>query len=116
LCAAGEKKEVTMATVKEIDVKIFCDTVYTELSGMKKRIDQMRADLARIYGEKTALFEKFDRHLGELGGQIEWKLEILSHACPYDWKGSVEFAENVVSVPQSETAMGPDFSGGYVGG
>jgi hypothetical protein len=115
-CAGGEKKEVTMATVKEINGKIFCDTVYTELSGMKKRIDGMREDLARTYGEKTELLEKFDRHLGELAGQIEWKLEILSHACPYDWNGSVEFAENVVSVPRFETAIGPDFSGGYLGG
>ncbi len=105
-----------MATVKDINAKIYCDTVYTELSGMKKRIDEMRDDLGRAYSEKTELFEKFDRHLAELAGQIEWKLEILSHACPSDWKGSVEFAENVVSVPQPDAAMGPDFSGGYVGG
>jgi hypothetical protein len=104
-----------MATVKDIN-KDFCDDVFTELSGMKKRIMDMRDNLARIFGAEGDLFGKYERHLCELADQIEWKLQILSHACPYDWKGSAEYAENIVSVGPAEKAPETDFSGGYLGG
>ncbi len=105
-----------MGTVKEIRTKGFCDEVFTELSGMKKRIMEMKDDLARTYGAEGGLFETYGRHLSEIADQIEWKLQILSHACPYDWKGSVEYAENTVSVGPAEKFPEVDFSGGYVGG
>jgi hypothetical protein len=104
-----------MATVKDIN-KDFCDDVFTELSGMKKRIMDMRDNLARTFGAEGDLFGKYERHLCELADQIEWKLQILSHACPYDWKGSAEYAENIVSVGPAEKAPETDFSGGYLGG
>jgi hypothetical protein len=105
-----------MATVKEINVKGFCDAVYTELSGMKKKILDMRDDLARAYGAETKVFGMYERHLRELADQIEWKLQILSHACPFDWKGSTEYGDNIVSVGPAEKAPETDFSGGYLGG
>jgi hypothetical protein len=103
-----------MATVKEIK-KSFCDDVYTELSSMKTRMDDMRDNLELAYGVKNDLFVMFDRHLRELAEQIEWKLQILSHACPYDWTGSAEYAENTVSVGPVEK-IATNFSGGYLGG
>ncbi len=105
-----------MARVKDISEKSFCDEVYTELSGMKKRILDMREDLARTYGTETRVFGMYERHLRELADQIEWKLQILSHACPYDWQGSVEYAENTVSVGPVEKGPEVEFSGGYLGG
>src|SRR5512143_472664 len=96
------KKEAPMATVKEINIKGFCDVAYTELSGMKKRILDMRDDLARTYGVETNVFGMYERHLRELADQIEWKLQILSHACPFDWKGSTEYNDNIVSVGPAE--------------
>ena len=109
-------KEVSMATVREINVKGFCDLAYIELSGMKKKILDMRDDLARTYGADTKVFGMYERHLRELADQIEWKLQILSHACPFDWKGSTEYNDNVVSVGPAEKAPEIDFSGGYLGG
>jgi hypothetical protein len=103
-----------MATVKNIK-KDYCDDVYTELSGMRDRIMRMREDLARTNAGEAHFFELFDRHLGELADQLEWKLQILSHACPYDWKGSAGYEENRVSVGQVEKPI-TDFSGGYLGG
>lgn len=103
-----------MATVKNIK-NGYCDDVYTELSGMRDRIMKMREDLARTYAGEANLFGLFDRHLGELADQLEWKLQILSHACPYDWKGSAGYEENLVSVGQVEKTT-TDFSGGYLGG
>jgi hypothetical protein len=75
----------------------------------------MSGDITQTYGEGTAPFTTFQRHLKELAEQIEWKLQILSHACPFEWEGSREKVESIVSV-QPEVPKGPDFSGGYVGG
>ncbi len=105
-----------MATLKDIK-KGLCDDVYTELAGMKQKIVALQNKLARSYKAEDDILGLCDRHLHELVDQIEWKLQILSHACPYDWKGSaeVEYQENTVSVGPAET-FETDFSGGYVGG
>ncbi|MGE5172450.1 MAG: hypothetical protein ACM3MD_01340 [Betaproteobacteria bacterium] len=103
-----------MATVKDMK-KGFCDDVYIELESMKERIMALQDQLARDYQAEDELFGLYDRHLHELVDQIEWKLQILSHACPYDWKGSAEYEENSVSVGTAET-FPTDFSGGYIGG
>jgi hypothetical protein len=101
-----------MATVKDIK-KSFCDDVYTELAVMKTRLDDMRDNLVRAYGENTEIFGTYDRHLRELSDQIEWKLQILSHACPHDWKGSDEYAEMASVGPVEKDE---NFSPGYLGG
>ncbi len=106
-----------MATIKDMK-KSYCDDVYTELSGMKDRIMKMQESLAERYGEQKGFVEQYQRHLCELADQIDWKIQILSHACPYDWKGSSEseYEENAVSVGPAEPMPGPDFAGGYLGG
>ncbi len=96
-----------------MNTKGFCDEVYTELSGMKKRIIELR-DNARNQGAKDQATGTFERHLNELADEIEWKLQILSHACPYDWKGSEDF-ERAVQVNAAKTGDF-DFSPGYIGG
>jgi hypothetical protein len=116
---ALSKRRYIMGNVRDIrytTVKSFCDEVYTELAGMRMKIIMMSDDLSMAYGDDSQPLNMFKRHLSELADQIEWKLQILSHACPYDWKGSKEAVESIVSVRQSETVEGPDFSGGYVGG
>jgi hypothetical protein len=102
-----------MATVKDIK-KGFCDDVYIELAVMKTRLDEMRDNFARAYKAEADLVGMYDRHLRELSEQIEWKLQILSHACPSDWKGSEEYDENAASVGPVE--KDDDFSPGYLGG
>ena len=101
---------------EDFEVRAFCNDVYTELAGMRMKILMMSNDLVETYGEESRPLNTYKRHLNELADQIEWKLQILSHACPYDWKGSAENIETVVSVKQTDTAEGPDFSGGYLGG
>lgn len=104
-----------MATMKDIK-KGYCDEVYTGLSEMKERIVALRNNLVPTYGKESDAFKMFERHLSELTDQIDWKLQILSHACPYDWKGSGEYNENTVSVGPTDNAPIADFSGGYLGG
>jgi len=103
-----------MGSYKDVkDSKGFCDQVFTELSGMKERIAGMRNDSR---GSDNEVVEMFDRHLAELVDEIEWKIQILAHSCPYDWKGSLEF-ENDVQVNEVERAPDSDrFSAGYLGG
>lgn len=101
---------------KEIMTKAFCDEVYGQLGGMNLKLRALTDELAMTYGEETEPFKTFKRHLLELADQVEWRLEILSHTCPYDWTGSRENVETVVSVKQPEITAGPEFSGGYIGG
>ncbi len=103
-----------MATMKDIK-KGICDEAYTELEGMKERLEMLREKFRSAYPIKDELSVLYERHLLELAEQIDWKLQIISHACPYDWKGSVEYEENVVSVGPAPT-KDVDFSGGYLGG
>ena len=99
-----------------IMTKAFCDDVYTELAGMRMKLLAMRDELELTYGGESEPFKTYQRHVIELADQIEWKLQILSHACPFDWKGSREQVESIVSVEQPLSAGSPELSGGYVGG
>lgn len=100
-----------MATVKDVKgIKGFCDDVYTELAGMKKRLSDLR-DSADKNGGKNDVIVRYGRHLAELIDEIDWKIQILAHVCPYEWKGSREF-ENDVRVNPTEN----EFSPGYLGG
>ena len=107
-----------MATARKNETKAFCDDVYSELTAMQLRIGALSGELAMAYGETSEPYNTYKRHLLELSDMITWKLQILSHSCSYDWKGSVENVATGVSVPDQrpEATKGPDFSGGYVGG
>ena len=103
-------------SVAETVARAYCDDVYTELAGMRMKILMLTDDLAEAYGDEGPVFMSFQRHLTELADQIEWKLQILSYACPFYWKGSKENVESVVSVSQPEITTDTDISGGYLGG
>lgn len=101
---------------KDTMTKAFCDDVFTELEGIRLRIVTMKEELEMTYGRDSEPFQNYERHLAELADQIEWKLQILSHACPFDWKGSKEKVETGASVQTIDVPATPEFSGGYVGG
>jgi len=103
-----------MGTTKNIK-KGLCDDMFNELSDIKEKLVAMRKDIARTNGVEAKVSGLFDRHIGELVDQVDWKLQILSHACPYDWSGSADYEENTVSVGAVEKTIN-DFSGGYLGG
>lgn len=103
-----------MGSVKDVkDSKGFCDEVFTELSGMKKKLVELREGSR---GSDNDIVRMFERHLAELIDEIDWKFQILAHSCPYDWKGSADF-EDQVQVNEADRAPDSDkFSGGYLGG
>lgn len=104
-----------MGTVKDIKKNAYCDEVLGELAYMIDSIHGLRDMLATTYDKDTQVFHEHDRHLAELAEHIDWKLQILTTACPFEWKGLGPSVENTVSVGGSETAA-PEFAGGYLGG
>ena len=103
-----------MATVKNIS-KGICDETFSELDAVKGRLIALRSRLVHDYAGEKKVLGIYDRHLGELIEQIDWKIQIMSHSCAFDWKGSNEYGGNFVSVGPAEKA-GEDFSPGYLGG
>ena len=106
-----------MATAKNIGKNI-CDETYSELENVKDKIVALRDHLVRDYAGEGKMLAVYERHLSELADQIDWKLQIMSHSCSYDWKGSEEYDEHgdsTVSVGAAEKTE-EDFSPGYLGG
>jgi hypothetical protein len=65
-------------------------------------------------GDDNDVIAMYERHLAELSEAIDWKIQILAHSCPHDWKGSADF-DNDVQVDASQQ-RDPNFSPGYTGG
>ena len=105
-----------MASVLNVkETKGFCDEVYTQLADMKEKIIELKDRSVAISPGKDIEGGMFVRHLSELVDQIDWKLQILSHSCTVDWKGSVDYAETA-QVNTTEKSGDIEFSPGYVGG
>ena len=103
----------SLMNVKES--KGFCDEVYTKLADMKSQLIELKGrSVAKSPGENIE-GGMFGRHLMELADQIDWKLQILSHSCPVDWKGSTDY-EEIAEVDTMEKSGDVEFSPGYVGG
>ena len=104
-----------MATVMDVKgTKAFCDDVYIELAEMKRKLMDLQ-NRTRSLKSVDDVAETFKRHLGEMADEIDWKLQILSHACPYHWAGSDEY-ESPVQVSADRSPDSEEFSGGYLGG
>ncbi|MGE5173993.1 MAG: hypothetical protein ACM3MD_09190 [Betaproteobacteria bacterium] len=105
-----------MASVMNVkESKGFCDEVYTKLADMKEEIIKLKERSAAKSPGKDVEGGMFGRHLSELADQIDWKLQILSHSCPVDWKGAADY-EETAQVNTTEKSGDIDFSPGYVGG
>ncbi len=106
-----------MASVLNVkESKEFCDDVYTQLTDMKKKIIKLKDRSIAGEPESDTDGGKFGRQLSELADDIEWRLQILSHSCPYGWKGASEY-EGDAQVDEFDRAPDSDsFSAGYIGG
>lgn len=108
-----------MATAREIKEKVYFDELYNVLEGMKMKLNLLRAELAKTYGKESKMFLAHDRHLLEMAEYIDWKIQVLEKGTAFDWKtakGKDQEIESDVSVFETDTRKGPDFSGGYMGG
>jgi hypothetical protein len=105
-----------MASVMNMkESKGFCDEVYAQLTDMREKLIKLQShSTAKSPGDDLG-GGLFGRHLRDLADQIEWKLQILAHSCPVDWKGSADF-EETAQVSEKEKSKDLEFSPGYVGG
>ncbi len=106
-----------MASVLNVkESKEFCDEVYTQLEDIREKIIKLRNRSSA--GGLTSDIDggKFVRQLTELADIIDWKLQILSHSCSYDWRGASGY-EGDAQVDEMDRASDSDnFSAGYIGG
>jgi len=105
-----------MGTVKDIRKNAYCDEVLAELAYMIQTVQDLRNMLGDAYDRDSEVYKVHDRHLAELADHIDWKLQILTTACPFEWKGLGPDVQSVVSVRQPELSTVRDTSGGSVGG
>ncbi len=74
------------------DVRQYCDTIYRELSDMKKKafgiVCNVETSTVAEEERRAEYFELFD-----LVDYIEKKLESLTKACPPDWESTKEEIE-----------------------
>lgn len=104
-----------MAT-RNIDIKTYCDSLYSELFNMKMRIVEFVTQIEHMEGKEKFMVNPFVRHLNDLINTIDWKLEIFTKACPVDWSKYVEDVESTVSVSTERMRETDQPAGGYVGG
>ena len=106
-----------MATIKNERARAsgYCDELLNELAYMIQTVDELKVHAADTFGGASEVARVHARHLTDIAEYLDWKLEILTKACPFEWKGLGDTVEDVVSVRQPELS-GPDFAGGYIGG
>jgi hypothetical protein len=90
-----------MATVRSIGFQSYCDTMYRELSEMRFKLIGFVKDIERMKGPEKELVKSHVAHFVDLIKAIDWKLEILTKVCPFEWAGYKE-AERTASVRMDE--------------
>ncbi len=102
---------------KKNDMRGYCDSLYVELYGMKNRLLGFIEQVEGFTGKEKETVAGHAGHLREIIKTIDWKLEILERACPFDWERFHENVETTASVPMIDFSKEKkDFSGGYMGG
>jgi hypothetical protein len=109
------RRRCCMATIKDPKAtKGICDRIYVELHEMHERLLNLREMTGNSDSEK-AVIDRMASHLDDLIETVDWKIQVLSHSCAYDWQGSAEFEDNV-QVNEEVKLPDKDFSPGYMGG
>ena len=105
-----------MATAKDIRFNGYCDRMYAELSGTRDRLLGFVKEIESMPATEKKVLESHITHFQDLVKMIEWKLEILTRVCPFEWSAySGNFERASVEVPTDVRHM-EAVSGGYGGG
>ena len=113
---SGLRKEEKIMTARKLDIKGYCDSLYTEMFDTKKRLGNYVTMIEQTEGKDKLILNQYSRHLDELISFIDWKLEIFNKVCPVDWGKFTEGIESTVSVPPVGTQEKDQPAGGYMGG
>lgn len=105
-----------MATIKDPKAtKGVCDRIYGELHDMRARLEHMREAAGKSESE-IEVIDRFQSHLDDLINAVDWKIQVLSHSCSYEWQGSAEYEDKVQVEETEKKSTDKEFSPGYVGG
>ncbi len=99
-------------------MKNYCDSLNRELSGMRSRILDIAKEVESFEGSEGDVLKSHIGHLHDLASTVDWKLDILLKACPYDWHRHDKEFESTTSVRATEDLTDADkrTAGGYIGG
>ncbi len=101
---------------RKIDIKDYCESLYSELYGMKSKLGEFVTTLEQMEDEQRNTLHLHTKHLYEMISFFEWKLEILSKDCPIDLSKFGQDFESTVSVPPVGLKESEQTAGGYIGG
>jgi hypothetical protein len=108
-----QEETIVMTTTNKLNIKNYCNTLYTELEGVKSTLNGFIQQIEGFSGEEAEHVRSHADHLRKIVETIDWKLEIFTKACPLESGSYDKGAVSGASVPLGE---GEEFSGGYAGG
>jgi len=104
-----------MASVKSREFRNYCDDMYRELSGMKSRVEGFVHEIEHMKGPEGEVLKPHISHFQDIARTIDWKLEILTRVCPFEWSGYTN-VERTASVFVEELPEKETIGAGYLGG
>ncbi len=108
-------KEAVMATARDIKFGNYCDRIYHDLSGMKATLTEYVEEINSMAGPEKEVLAPHVPHYQDIIRMIDWKLEILTKVCPFEWAG-FKGVETAPTVELDSPAKEREFSPGYLGG
>ncbi|MBI5640053.1 MAG: hypothetical protein HZA17_06470 [Nitrospirae bacterium] len=105
-----------MSSVRDIRFGNYCDRVYDELAGMKARLLGFVTEIETMKAPEHAMLKSHIPHFQDIIRTIEWKLEILTRVCPFEWSGYAGVEKTSSVQLQEEKPETEVVSGGYLGG
>lgn len=104
-----------MASVKSREFRDYCDAMYKELSGMKAKLLGFVNDIEHMKGPEAEVLKPHISHFQDIARTIDWKLEILTRVCPFEWSGYAN-VERTASVRVEELPEKETIGAGSLGG
>ena len=102
-----------------MDIKDYCDSTYSELTGMKARLYDILAVIDQMPRETQAKIRPQTHELHILVGDLSRRIDRLMTECPADWSKAKMEIEELKGATQRKRSTGgmPRTSGeGYLGG
>jgi len=101
-----------------MDIKVYCDSMYAELTGMKARLYDILRVIEQMPREEQAKIRPQTSELHILVGDLSRRIDRLMTECPADWsKEKLEIEElKEQLVEKINWWDATHIAGGYVGG
>jgi hypothetical protein len=101
-----------------MDIQHYCDSMYSELTGMKARLYDILAVIDQMPREAQAKIRPQTHELYILVGDLSRRIDQLMKECPADWsKAKMEIEELKEQLAEKINWWdAAHIAGGYVGG